>query len=110
PRAPASLVSLTGLLYARRPCRRSLSQQAAIALVTCAAIGSWKYIDNIERSPTPLFANGSAQQGFVASNRTWYWREYDFHSLRIGELVKLAHGRVPPGHLTDLPFYHSVWT
>jgi hypothetical protein len=106
------LAPITLLIFARSFSRSARS--VAIALAICAAIGSWKYIDNIQRYHTPLFANGSAQQGFSlsasGSGRHWYWREYDFHTLHLGDLMKLTRGQVPPGHLTDLPFYRSVWT
>jgi hypothetical protein len=116
--APIILVAVTGLrmLWLRSSRKPSLAgsvtlaRHAAIALAICAAIGSWKYIDNFQRYHTPLFANGTAQQGFAVSDRHWFWSSYDFYTLRIGDLVRLTRGQVPPGHLTDLPFYRSVWT
>ncbi len=111
--APVILIVVAGLRIASK--RRgagvsALAKSVAIALAICVAIGSWKYIDNIQRYHTPLFANGSAQQGFSVSGRRSYAGSYDFLSLRLGDLIKLTRGQVPPGHLTDLPFYRSVWT
>lgn len=108
--APAILVVLAGLRMAAGTHRLRIGREAAAALLVCAAIGSWKYIDNAQRYDTLLFANGSAQQGFAVSGRPNYAHLYDFGSLRIGDLVSLTRGDVPAGHLTDLPFYRSVWT
>lgn len=90
--------------------RRRLLARATIAVVICAAIGAWKYVDNIKQYGKPLFANGSAQQGFAVSGRPSLWRQYEFNALRMGALIDLARGRLPPGDLTNLPFYRSVWT
>jgi 4-amino-4-deoxy-L-arabinose transferase-like glycosyltransferase len=108
--APVILVTLTGLGIAAGPQRWRIAREAAAALVVCALIGSWKYVDNFERYGTLLFANGSAQQGLVIAGRPSFASTYDFHSLRVADLVALTRGEVPPGHLTDLPFYRSVWT
>jgi 4-amino-4-deoxy-L-arabinose transferase-like glycosyltransferase len=108
--APAILASLTGLGIAAGPQRQRLAREAAAALAVCALIGSWKYVDNFERYRMLLFANGSAQQGLAIAGRPSFARSYDFHSLRVADLVALTRGRVPPGQLTDLPFYRSVWT
>jgi 4-amino-4-deoxy-L-arabinose transferase-like glycosyltransferase len=108
--APAILIALSGLHLIAGQHRLLLARRASIALVICVALGSWKYVDNWQRYHTLLFANGSAQQGFAVSNRPSFWRQYDFHSLRLGELWRLTHGQVPPGDLTNLPFYRSVWT
>ncbi len=109
--APVILIVVAGFrLASKRRDAAQLLKSVAIALAICAAIGSWKYIDNIQRYHTPLFANGSAQQGFSVSGRRSYASSYDFLSLRLGDLIKLTRGQVPPGHLTDLPFYRSVWT
>lgn len=108
--APTILVVLAAMHVVRSQGRGALARRTAIALLTCAAIGSWKYIDNLRHHQTLLVANGSAQQGLGVSDRRWYIESYDFHSLRIGDLIRLARGDVPPGPLTDVPFYRSVWT
>ena len=76
----------------------------------CVLVGAWTYIDHHVRYGDMLFANGSAQDGFSTRARNWNWHFYDFDSLRLTDLVELVRGEVPPGHLTDLPFYRSVWT
>ena len=73
-------------------------------------LGAWKYVDNVQRYGQPLFANGSAQLGFSVTNRPSFWNRYDFHSLRLKDLLRLARGQVRPAQLTYLPFYRSVWT
>jgi 4-amino-4-deoxy-L-arabinose transferase-like glycosyltransferase len=108
--APAILIVLTGLYMLARRDGASLVRRTSLALVVCAVVGSWRYVDNLQRHHTLLFANGSAQQGFAVANRPSFWSQYDFHTLRVGELWRLTHGRVPPGDLTNLPFYKSVWT
>jgi hypothetical protein len=108
--APAILVTLTGLHLVMGPHRLRMAREAGVALLVCLLVGSWKYVDNLEHYHTLLFANGSAQQGFVVADRPSYARTYDFSSLRIADLVALTRGQVPPGHLTDIPFYRSVWT
>jgi 4-amino-4-deoxy-L-arabinose transferase-like glycosyltransferase len=108
--APLILVVTAGIRLAEGPSRRRIVRETAVALAVCAVVGSWTYIDNMKRYHTPLFANGPAQQGFSLSRRANYARSYDFVSFRIGDLLRLAHGRVRPGPLTDRPFYRSVWT
>jgi len=108
--APLILVVLAAERLAVGPHRMRVARETAVALLACAAMGSWKYADNVRRYHTPLFANGSAQQGFALSERPNHIREYDFGSLRIHDLVRLAEGHVRPGPLTDRPFYRSVWT
>jgi 4-amino-4-deoxy-L-arabinose transferase-like glycosyltransferase len=108
--APVVLVVLTGFALADGPPRMALVRHMAVALLACVVIGSWPYVNNVRRYHTPLFANGSAQQGFAISARPNYVLLYDFGSLRIRDLLRLADGRVRPGPLTDRPFYRSVWT
>jgi hypothetical protein len=108
--APAILIVLAAGRLPRTANRLALVRTTAAALVICAAIGGWKYVDNVKHYGTPLFANGSAQAGFSVASRPSYWRSYDFTSLRIRDLVRLAHGRVRTAQLTHLPFYRSVWT
>jgi hypothetical protein len=90
--------------------RRRLLRRVAVALSICVAVGGWKYLDNYRRYGQPLFANGSAQLGFSLTNRPSFWNRYDFHTLRLHDLIRLARGQVRPTPLTNLPFYRSVWT
>jgi hypothetical protein len=108
--APVVLVVVSAMHVATRRGRGFIARRAAVALAICVAIGSWQYIDNIRRYDTPLFANGSALEGFTITERSSYWRSYDFLTLRVTDLVRLNRGEIPPAHLTDLPFYRSVWT
>jgi hypothetical protein len=108
--APAVFGILSMAAMVRRADRRRVVQHAALVLIVCAVLGSWKYVDNLRRYGTPLFANGSALEGFTMSGRLRYAPQYDFTSLRMRDLVRLTEGRVRPGPLTDVPFYRSVWT
>jgi hypothetical protein len=108
--APIILVMTFGIRAAVGPARDALLPRAALALAVCLVAGSWKYVDNVERHHTLLHANGSAQLGFVITERPILWRDYDFSTLRMRDLLRLARGGVRPGHLTDVPFYRSVWT
>jgi 4-amino-4-deoxy-L-arabinose transferase-like glycosyltransferase len=108
--APVVLALVAGIRIVTGPERARVARRTAAALLICVAVGSWKYIDNINRYHTLLFANGSAGNGFAVSGAPSYAHLYDFHTLHLGELSTLVHGKAPRGHLTDLPFYRSVWT
>ncbi len=108
--APAALVAVASIRFVAGPVRARVVRETAVALAVCALLGSWKYVDNLERYHTPLFANGSAQEGFAITSRPAYANTYDFHSLHLGDLMALNRGEIGPAHLTDLPFYKSVWT
>jgi hypothetical protein len=118
--APASLLVIALVAFAFRQKNRQGDRLAAagsnsvrrlaIALTICALLGGWKYADNYRRYGQPLFANGSAQLGFSVANRPSYRNRYDFLTLRMKDLIRLARGQVRPAPLTNLPFYRSVWT
>lgn len=108
--APAILLIATALTVPHSRRRWQLTRGALMALAVCLVIGSWKYIDNVQRYGTLLFANGSARQGFAVSERPLFLQNYEFHTLRVGDLYRLTSGALPPGPLTDLPVYRSVWT
>ena len=108
--APAIIGVLAGIRLLTGPGRLAMARFAAVALTISVVVGGWKYVDNVKRYGTPLFANGSAQQGFAVTGRPSFASQYDFLSLRMNDLFNLARGHVAPGHLTDLPFYRSVWT
>lgn len=108
--APLILIVLAVERLVEGPDRVRVARETAVALLACAVIGSWKYVDNERRYGTPLYANGSAQQGFAMSGRLNHVQLYDFGSLKMRDLIRLAEGRVRAGPLTDRPFYRSVWT
>jgi 4-amino-4-deoxy-L-arabinose transferase-like glycosyltransferase len=85
-------------------------RQAALIVLTCALVGGWKYVDNYRQYGTPLYANGSAIQGFQIVDRPDFRAQYEFTTFRIAELMQLAGPRARRGPLTDLPVYHSVPT
>jgi hypothetical protein len=79
---------------------------AAIA----AVVASPKYLQNAREYGTPFFANGSAAEGLTFKNRRSHWSRYEFTTFRLRELVALSSPDAPPGMLTTLPVYRSVWT
>jgi hypothetical protein len=78
-------------------------------LLIALAVGSWKYVDNVRRYGDVLFANGPATAGFRLSDRILN-TQHEFTTFRLGALLELTHPDAPPGMLTDLPVYRSVWT
>jgi hypothetical protein len=90
--------------------RRAAFGQAVVLIVTCAVVGAWTYVDNYRRYGTPLYANGSAVEGFRISDRPDFHRQYEFATLRVGDLMRLVSVRAPRGPLTELPIYRSVPT
>ena len=81
----------------------------ALFLLVALSIGSWKYVDNIRRYHNAFFANGPAVTGFRLSERILN-TQYEFTTFRLGALIELTRPDAPPGMLTDLPVYRSVWT
>src|SRR6185503_6747964 len=57
-------VLVIGLGLVSRQRRLRAARDLAIVIAVCAAVGGWKYVDNMRRYGTPLFANGEAAQGF----------------------------------------------
>ena len=111
--APLALVVLTSITMGsafQRKAALPVLRRAAIAVILCALLGGWKYVDNFQRYGRPLFANGSAQFGFSVTDRPPFSGRYDFHTLRLKDLFRLARGKVRAAPLTNLPFYRSVWT
>jgi hypothetical protein len=90
--------------------RTRVLRNAALMIVTCCAVGGWKYVDNYRRYGTPLYANGSAVEGFRVAARPDFRQQYEFTTLRIAELMRLVGRRAEKGPLTDLPIYRSVPT
>jgi 4-amino-4-deoxy-L-arabinose transferase-like glycosyltransferase len=85
-------------------------RNAVIVAALCAAVGGWKYVDNYRRYETPFHANGSAQEGFSFAGRRVIGGHYEFHTLRLSELMRVFGPQAGRGALTDLPVYHSVFT
>ncbi len=85
-------------------------QCGLLVLGVALAIASWKYIDNARTRGTPMFANGWASQGFSVRDKKAYWGQYEFTTLRMGDLARLAAGAWPRVQMTRLPFYNSVPT
>ena len=56
-----------------------------------------------------VFANRSAVDAFSA-DREYYWDEYDFFTFRPDEILAASGPTAPPGELTNLHVYRSVWT
>ncbi|MDK2972387.1 MAG: hypothetical protein PWP23_2142 [Candidatus Sumerlaeota bacterium] len=105
--ATAGAVTLARGVRTRRFAR--MFADGPVILLICLLIGSWKYTDNIEKFGTPLFANGSAAQGF-SIDKEYRWDIYDFASFRYGDVLDSMGPDAPPGQLTELPVYYSVWT
>ena len=93
------------------PAPTAANSPAAVLLflAIALAIGSWKYVDNIRRYGTPLFAMGPAMTGFRLSERVFN-TQYEFTTFRLGALLALTKPDAPDGMLTTLPVYRSVWT
>ena len=88
------------------------SRTLALALLVAAvaiAVGGFKYVDNARRYGTPLYANGSAGDA-LSTHREYFWDDYDFLSFHPSEILAVSGPNAPPGQLTELPVYHSVWT
>lgn len=108
--AVVSAVILFAVRFATGPRRVVAIRNAAIVVVACAAIGSWKYLDNYRSYGIVLFANGSAQAGFSLTGGRGVGNHYEFSTLRLGELMHVFEPRAVRGSLTDLPVYRSVLT
>ncbi len=102
------VLGLRAIADSRR--RAAVAGQTVILVMTCCVMGGWKYVDNYRRYGTPLFANGSAIEGFTLQRTAGVRAPYEFTTLRLAELVRLVSRRSPPGALTDLPVYRSVPT
>jgi 4-amino-4-deoxy-L-arabinose transferase-like glycosyltransferase len=103
----AGAISVLALAVGRN--RARVARHGLIVLVVAVAIGSWKYIDNIERHGTPLFANGSASEGLALSLPASVGH-YEFTTLRLADLWALFGLRSEEGELTTFPVYRSVVT
>jgi hypothetical protein len=91
-----------------RDYRRAI-RDGLIVVAVSLAIGSWKYVDNQQRYGTPLFANGSAADGFRTGAIERYWDRYDFTTFDMRGLLALTRPDAPDAPLTSLRVYKSVW-
>jgi len=91
------------------PNRLRTLRLALIVLVSALAVGSWKYVDNARRYGNLLHANGSAEDAFE-EDHDYYWDRYDFWSFHPRQILEASAPGGPPGVLTTLPVYRSVWT
>ena len=89
---------------------RSTARDVGIVLVICSSIAGWKYVDNMRRYGTALFANGEAAQGFSLNSRQTFSERYEFATLHIDDVIALFPPRAPAGMLTWFAVYHSVPT
>jgi 4-amino-4-deoxy-L-arabinose transferase-like glycosyltransferase len=92
------------------PRRAVAVRDAALVVIVCCLVGGWKYADNYRHYGTPLYANGTAAQGFGVTAGPHVRGHHEFTTLRLAELMRLAGPRAGRGTLTDLPVYHSVPT
>jgi hypothetical protein len=106
----ASIMAVLGghVLSGRR--RAVAISDAALVIAICAAIGGWKYLDNLKWYKVPLQANGTASRGFAVRSRQSVASQYEFGTFRIHELLTVVGPGAPSGQLTDLPVYRSVLT
>jgi hypothetical protein len=106
----ASIAAVLGIhvLVGRR--RKVAISDAALAIAICAAIGGWKYIDNIKWYGTPFQANGSASHGFAVRTRQNFASQYEFGTFRMRDLLAAVGPGASSGELTGLPVYRSVFT
>jgi hypothetical protein len=106
-------LAVAGVVFAwqllRGPSRGRVVQHGSIVLVVCLVVGGWKYWDNMQRYGTPLFANGSASEGLAFGERA-PGGQYEFTTIRLGEVGELFGFRAPRGELTTFPVYQSVPT
>jgi hypothetical protein len=107
--AIVSVIILLAVRLIREPGRMGAMRHASIVAVVCAFVGGGKYIDNVRQYGTPLFANGSAAEGFAVGAARSAGR-YEFTTLRLGALMRVVERRAERGPLTTLSVYRSVPT
>jgi len=108
--ALVSAVILFAIRVVWGPGRLQGVRNAAIVVALCAAVGGWKYVDNYRYYGTPLYANGTALEGFSIHRGPRLRGRYEFTTIRFGALMRVFGPHAIRGALTDLPVYHSVPT
>ncbi len=108
--AIVSAVILFAVRIMRGPRRLQAVGHAAIVFGVCTVVGGWKYVDNYRHYGTPLYANGSAAEGFALSGRAPFRGQYEFTTLRLGALMRVVGPHAERGTLTSLSVYPSVPT
>jgi len=106
----ALVVGGVSILWKTLPQGRLTAAVTDVALFAAIAvgIGGWKYLDNYAQYDTPLFANGTASEGF-SIERDNRWGDYEFTTFPLLEAVDLMSPDSEDGRLTDMPPYRSVW-
>jgi hypothetical protein len=105
----AAVVTLLLVVHTTRD-RARVTRHLIVVCAVCTTIAGWKYVDNLRRYGTPLFANGSAADGFALDGRTAALDRYEFLTFRMRDLLALTSPDAPRGQLTALPVYRSVPT
>ena len=108
--APVSALVVFGIQTIRGPRRMAAVRDGALVLVVCCLAGGWKYVDNYRHYGTPLFANGTAAQGFALDGGRRFRGHHEFTTLRLPELMRVVSPRAGRGALSDFPVYRSVPT
>lgn len=108
--AVASAATLFGVRAIVGPRRVMAVRDAVLVIGVCCVVGGWKYVDNYRHHGTPLFANGTAAQGFGITDGPQLRGHYEFTTLRLSALMRMVSPRAGRGQLTAFPVYHSVPT
>jgi 4-amino-4-deoxy-L-arabinose transferase-like glycosyltransferase len=108
--AIVSVLMLSVVRFVRGPRRLTALRHALIVVLVAAVVGGWKYLDNYQQYGTPLYANGTAQEGFAIVRSGSNAKRYEFMSFRLDDVFRLYGPHPPRGALTDLPVYRSVPT
>lgn len=88
--------------------RRHALGQLALFMAATLAIGAWPYAMNVLQHGSVLYtAHTPASFDVLAPP---YWRQYEFATFRLRELLELTRPDARPGMLTLMPAYNSVWT
>jgi hypothetical protein len=107
------IASIAGVLVVAAGGMRPIAWQrrvrtAAVFVLVTAIVGGWPYVRNLRAHGTPFYANGPAVSGFLFGPRAF--ARYEVATFRMRDLFALTRPDAPPGMLTDLPVYRSVWT
>jgi 4-amino-4-deoxy-L-arabinose transferase-like glycosyltransferase len=90
-----------------------------LAAAICATIGSWKYVDNLERYGTPMYAGNcvgctqsysSGLYGLSQVKSPNPIKPYDFSTFHLRSLISVLNDDSFSGRLTDWWAYRSFWT